>query len=254
MRALAGVSVLFWLVPAVLAQGPVLVHGGGGDVREAYDWFVAQVPSKQVIVLDYTGDPGIPTVRRLEASGAQVRYLPVASRTAAQDSSIVQAVRAADALFFPGGNQYRYVQRWADTPLQRAIQAAHRRGAAIGGTSAGAMILGEVVFDARDGTVTTPDALDDPMGIPLLDGFLNILPGFIVDTHFAERGRIGRLAAWLAQRTVRHPTRFLEGLGVDTDTAVAIEPDGTMTVFGDGTLTLLGQPLSGIDVEDGLDA
>ncbi|MEM1096645.1 MAG: T9SS type A sorting domain-containing protein, partial [Bacteroidota bacterium] len=46
----------------------------------------------------------------------------------------------------------------------------------------------------------------------------------------------------------------LEGLGVDTDTAVAIEPDGTMTVFGDGTLTLLGQPLSGIDVEDGLDA
>jgi len=115
-----------------------------------------------------------------------------------------------------------------------------RRGGVVGGTSAGEAILGDVVFDAQRTSVSPRTALRDPTnaGITLTDDFLGLGENFICDSHFFERGRLGRLPAFMAfYKETRQ--REIVGVGVDYNTALAISPDGVGEVMGAGTVTFL---------------
>jgi cyanophycinase len=141
------------------------------------------------------------------------------------DPDAAQKFADAGGLFISGGNQSRFMDL-VTAELRESIRALWMRGGVVAGTSAGASVLGAVML-AHGAGDESPDRDD----VDLREA-LGLVGGTIIDQHFAERGRIGRLVAALAQRG------DLRGLGIDEDTALVIEPE-RMLVIGSGSVYLL---------------
>jgi cyanophycinase len=158
---------------------------------------------------------------------SQVRGLRPLTRAEADDPLLVEAVTDASAIFMTGGNQLRLSSVIGGTALGRAILERHRHGALVAGTSAGASALGThmVAFGTAG---TTPK-----QRMTQMSAGLGLLSGVIIDQHFEQRNRIGRLLALVAQ------SPSLLGIGVDEDTAALIGPSGVLEVLGKGSVTIL---------------
>lgn len=177
----------------------------------------------------------------------------------ASDPAEIARVRRAGLIWFAGGDQARIMAALvlpdgSDTPMLAAIRKRLAEGAVVGGTSAGAAVLGEHMIGcgSADVALTAPvsRALADcaatdeaATGTPLvLTQGLGFLPGIVFDQHFSQRGRLNRLIRAVACVEAEAVT----GIGVDEDTGfvfeVALE---TGYATGRGTITL-------IDPSDGL--
>src|SRR5690606_14379788 len=166
---------------------------------------------------------------------ASVETFVFSGREQAEDPQVLASLRKADGIFIAGGDQSRYVRYWKGTPVAEALDAHVRAGKPLGGTSAGLAMLGEYVYGAMDGgSQTSPRALADPLGSgnTIETGFLHLdlLRGVVTDTHFTERGRLGRLVAFVAKGETL-AGKPLVGLGVDEDAAVAVDGDGLGRVY-----------------------
>lgn len=233
------------LCACAFGQGSVLLVGGGSEdyndwSDEAYRWLVQRAANQRVLVLHYS-DPSSFLPNYFESLGAvEATNLVIASRAAANDSAIYSTILKYDGLFLRGGDQWLYVDRWRGTLAERAIKEVFTRGGVVGGTSAGAMVLSEVVFDARLTSVDPRAALRNPLqaGITFTDDFLNVVPEILIDTHFYERGRIGRLLAMLAMYRAQKG-RWISGVGIDDRTALGVSADGSAEVFGSGAVSVL---------------
>ena len=156
-----------------------------------------------------------------------VRGVRPESRVQAADPMIIEVVDQATAIFMTGGNQTKLAALVVGTPLGDAILAAHRRGALIAGTSAGASIVSEhmVSFGAEGAT--------PKFRIGQVSQGLGLLAGAIVDQHFTQRNRFGRLLALVAA----NPAQL--GIGIDEDTAAIVSPAGLLEVRGRGVVTVV---------------
>ena len=156
-----------------------------------------------------------------------VRPLHAMTRTQANDEGYVRQVRDASGVFLTGGNQLRLSSTIGGTLLADAVLERFRAGAVVAGTSAGASAMSShmIAFGASGGTPKHRMAA--------LAAGLGVLPSVIVDQHFQQRNRYGRLLSVIAQ----NPS--LLGLGVDEDTAGVVDPDGIMEVIGRGSVTII---------------
>jgi cyanophycinase len=158
----------------------------------------------------------------------QVRVVDVRSREEAEDPERVGVVAEAGVVYFSGGDQLRITSQLGDTAMWRTIQRFYRAGGVVAGTSAGAAAMPETMLVGGPG-----DASVDATAVGMAPG-LGLLPDVIVDTHFAERGRIGRLVAAVAQ----NPKNL--GIGIDEDTAVIVsDGGGCAQVLGSGAVYLV---------------
>ncbi len=162
-----------------------------------------------------------------------VRHLHADTREEARDPQRLRALDGAAVVFFTGGNQLKLTSQLGGTPLYERVRAMYEAGGCVAGTSAGASVVCETMLVSGAGASTTRVG-DAPRMAP---GF-GLIPEVIVDQHFAERGRIGRLIGAVAQNP-----RIL-GVGIDEDTAVVCEGHRRFTVLGAG----------GVYVVDGRDA
>jgi cyanophycinase len=223
-----------------------MLHGGGPEEDALFARFVADAGGGRFVTLG-SNDPQDPYLRFWDeyfvSLGAEDAVtVNTASRDDAMDPAAAAAVDEADALFIRGGDQAAYLFEWTDTPLHDALRRAVARGVAIGGSSAGCAVLGERVFDARLASPGPWEALDDPFdGLTFTDGWLDVVPGVITDTHLTERGRMPRLAAFVARWWADGRTDAL-GVGVDPETALFVYDDGTAEVAGPGSVTVLRPP------------
>jgi hypothetical protein len=130
--------------------------------------------------------------------------------------------------------------------VEAALQAHIDRGEPIGGTSAGLAVLGDVIFDARHGTVYPEEAAWNAWNyyLTLTDDFLEVLPGVLPDSHFQERGRLGRLVPMLARRIVEHGETGLLGVGVDAYSALTVDAQRRGRVWGESVTFLSATPAS----------
>lgn len=210
-----------------------LLAGGGNTPREAWRWFAAKAGGGDAVVLRASGADAMNSVLLEAGPLNSVSTFVTRSREAASDPFLVDAVRQASLIFIAGGDQWNYIRMWKGTPLENAINERIAAGVPIGGNSAGLAILGEHGFSAEQDTVTSKQALADPFDphVTLVTFFLRIplLKGVVTDTHFAKRGRMGRLLVFLA----RLP-RGTSAVAVDEDGAVLLEPDGEATFSGSG--------------------
>ena len=148
-------------------------------------------------------------------------------RAEADDPSSIAALKSATGVYLTGGNQSRLASVVAGTRLGDALFLAHDRGAVLAGTSAGASALAShMVAFGRSGS--TPKNR-----MAQLSAGLGILQGLVVDQHFEQRGRIGRLLAIVAG------SPSLLGVGLDEDTCAIVHADQTVQVMGRGAVTIV---------------
>jgi cyanophycinase len=247
------------------ALGPALIlMGGGPDVDAAFERWVPLIGSGDVVVLRTSGADGYGDYLYSDIGGADsVETLLVTSSELANSDYVAQRLAQAEAIFIAGGDQAEYVTAWKGTAVEAELQNAWRRGAVIGGTSAGCAILGSTVFAALNDTVYSDEALADPFNryMTMEYDFLRFPPliDVVTDTHFAERDRMGRLITFMARAISDGASTQMVGLGVDEGTALWVGADGQSEVLGAGTVYLLrasapaaqcvaGQPLEFADV------
>ncbi len=230
----------------VEAAGYICAEGGGGLAKGhwadgVFHWMIEHGGDRRVIVIGYHADPD-KTVERvfIKAGATAVDHLVIADRATADSAETGNALIAADIIWIRGGDQSKYVKQWRGTRTEAAIRAVYARGGVIGGTSAGAAVLGEVIYDAFNGSLTSTEALSNAYHpiVTLTSDFLQLTPGVLFDTHFTERGRLGRLAVMLARRHA-DAQQDLIGAGLDYRTALCVYPDLTAEVRGEGSVTIL---------------
>jgi len=157
----------------------------------------------------------------------EARALPFAERADASRDEWLKMLDAASGIFFTGGSQLRISTTLGGTPVAKAVRRMNARGVAVGGTSAGAAVLSEhMIASGEEGS--TPK-----VGMATLAPGLGLSNRVIIDQHFRQRDRLGRLLTALAYNP------FAVGVGLDEDTAAFIDPDRRIEVVGTGAITLV---------------
>jgi cyanophycinase len=147
----------------------------------------------------------------------------IKTRNEAACDEMLALLEGASGVFFSGGDQLRITSQIGDTVVMRRIQEIYEAGGVIGGTSAGASAMCETML--VKGTSRESHRIGDLRMAP----GLGLIHDVIIDQHFAERGRMGRLLGAIAQNP-----RML-GIGIDEDTAIVVQ-DGEFHVIGDGAV------------------
>lgn len=221
---------------ATIERGFIIPIGGGEDrlkERRIHRKFV-----------ELSGGDGadivvIPTASQLETTGddynrvfrdlgaASVEFLPIGNRADCEHPRYGEMLDRASGIFLTGGNQLRLSAILGGTMVAQKIRRRNAAGVAVAGTSAGASIMSEHM-------VAGGESYSSPF-----EGSVSLAPGLgltnavIIDQHFTQRNRLGRLLAASSYNP------FLIGLGIDEDTAAFIGPDNVLEVVGAGTVTVV---------------
>ena len=155
----------------------------------------------------------------------QVRQLDVRRREELLENPRLELMDKTKVVFFAGGDQLKITSRFGGTPLCAAVRDLYERGGTIAGTSSGASAMSETMMVSGSGD----ESAEGTDTIRMAPG-LAFIPSVIIDQHFAERGRMGRLLAAVAQNP------RLIGLGIDENTAVRFDGDRLIAVIGDGAV------------------
>jgi cyanophycinase len=231
-----------------MPSGTVIIIGGAEDKvrdRVILQRFVSLAggPTARIAVISTASAFGLEAGDRYRAvfsdlGAAHVAALHANDRAEANDATAEAEIRAADGIFLTGGNQLKLASIVGGTRLAAAILDRFREGAVIAGTSAGASAMSShMVAFGTSGSTPKQRMAQIAVG-------LGVLPGVIVDQHFQQRNRIGRLLSLVAQ----NPS--LLGLGVDEDTAGGVGPHHVMEVVGRGSVTVVDGSASETDAWD----
>lgn len=142
---------------------------------------------------------------------AEVVAVRPESREEAHDEELCQRLSEATGIFMTGGNQLKLSSIICGTPLADALIEANERGVVVAGTSAGASIQSSHMV-AFGGPGSTPK-----QRMTQVAAGLGLLSSSVIDQHFDQRNRYGRLLMIVAQ------SPQLLGIGVDEDTAAVVE-------------------------------
>jgi cyanophycinase len=234
--------------------GTVLM-GGGSDVDAAFTWMINKSGGGDFVVIRATGTNAYNSYIYGLGSVHSVETFLINSTALANDSSIVQAIRKAEAVFFAGGNQNDYISYYKGTALGVTLNyLANVKHTPIGGTSAGMAIQGMVYYDGIT-NVVSPDVLANPYlsatGIYYNDFFQNsFLQKTICETHFNSKGgtttngitgRQGRLLTFLSRMIMDANMTDVKSIACDEKTAVCIDENGIAMVVGLGNAYFLKQ-------------
>ena len=214
----------------------ILIAIGGGemsDAREVLDEILRYLQAKR--------DPRITvmTVATNESEAASVKYnglfrrlgirhvdiVDVSQREDSFAADSIKKVENADALFFTGGDQLNITSLLGGTPLHNLVHDRYKEGILIAGTSAGAAMMSSSMIIS--GHSDSPPKVS---GVTIAPG-MDMIDGTIIDPHFSQRGRHGRLLT-----AVAHYPQVL-GLGIDERTAMVFR-NGEFKVIGEGVVTV----------------
>ncbi len=223
-----------------LPLGGVCMMGGAGEHDEAMRWFLNRANGGDVLVLRTSGSNGYNNYmyNQLGVKINSVETIVCKNKQASTDNYLIQKIRMAEAIWFAGGDQYDYVSYWRDTPVSREInKAIKNHNIVIGGTSAGMAILGEYYFSARNGSVSSEEALNNPyLRAVTVDTtlFLTVpyMGNVITDTHYDDPDRRGRHTTFLARIANDYYPQPL-GVACNEYVAVCIDENGKAIVYGD---------------------
>ena len=150
--------------------------------------------------------------------------LDISNREEAFKKENIQLINDANLLFFTGGDQLRITSMIGGTPVYDAIKNLCINGGLIAGTSAGASVMSDtMIVEGEDDESPHKCTLKMSPGLGLVNNI-------IIDQHFAQRGRIGRLLTAIAQNPE------VLGIGIDEDTAIVVSDKGTAEVIGSGAV------------------
>ncbi|MBW4423139.1 MAG: cyanophycinase [Nostoc desertorum CM1-VF14] len=214
----------------------LIIIGGAEDKKEDCEIlreFVRRAGGTKAKIVIMTAATELPRevgenyIRVFERLGAEdARIVDTETRDDASSSTALEAVSKATGIFFTGGDQARITSVLKDTELDTAIHKRFAEGAVIAGTSAGAAVM-------PDKMIVEGDSQTNPrMEIIDMGPGLGFLPGVVIDQHFLQRGRLGRLISALIQE----PADL--GFGIDENTAMVVS-DRQVEIIGEGSVTIV---------------
>ncbi len=181
----------------------------------------------------------IPTASMLEETGpdyhrifselgaGKVDFLPISRRADCDNPGFSEMIDRATGIFITGGNQLRLSAILGGTLVAQRIRRRNAAGVPVAGTSAGASIMSEHMVAGGSGDTSPAEG-----NVTLAPG-IGLTNAVIIDQHFTQRNRLGRLL------TASSYNPFLIGLGIDEDTAAFIGPENVLEVVGSGTVTVV---------------
>lgn len=211
--------------------GPLILVGGAefGPGNEPHDRLWADAAGKRPALIIATAavrqdpDRAVRTARRWFATlGADVAELRIRGRRDAASAQVVEVARRAGAFYLCGGDPGLVVSLLAGTPAWDAIAESWRAGAALAGSSAGAMAFG------RWSLIRAGMSHDRRRFAPALD----LLPDVAVVPHLEEFGE-----RWIPR--LRRPDRDAVLLGLDTLTAAVWSAGTGWRVSGPGRVVVI---------------
>ncbi len=215
----------------------VLFAIGGGEFAEA-----TEVLGKFLGLLKDKSDARITvmTVATAEPESAAAKYnnlfrkcgikhvivIDISQRDDSFNEGSLKKIEAADALFFTGGDQLNVTSLMGGSPLHNLLHERIKDGFIVAGTSAGAaMMSNSMIISGKSDNAPSVGGVDIAPG-------MDLVRGTIIDTHFTQRGRHGRLLTAIA-----HYPQDL-GIGIDERTAIVIT-NGDFSVIGEGVVTVM---------------
>ena len=219
-------------------QGLLFIIGGAEDhegdctiLREFVRWGGGRDATIAVLTAatSLPREVGDDYIRVFEKLGAKkVHVVNTEEREDSDRPEAIAAIEDSTAIFFTGGDQARIIELIKGTKLDAAIRQRQTQGAIVGGTSAGAAMMPNKMIVEGDST-SSPRVETVEMGAGM--GFIS---GVIIDQHFAQRGRLGRLLSAL----LLEPADI--GFGIDENTALIVDGDH-LKVLGEGTVTVVDE-------------
>ena len=212
-----------------LEKGSIVAVGGGGMVPEVVEKFIELAGGKDalIVVLPTAGEPGDSVREARQAGGffksagaTNVKTLRGVSRPEVDSEEYVKLLGQAKGVWFGGGRQWRFVDAYEGTKTLEAMRGVLARGGVIGGSSAGATIVGDYL--CRGGPLGNREII-----VPGYDRGLAFLTGVGIDQHFSQRKRFADMEHFIRQQPA------YVGIGIDEATALVVTPD-TAEVLGPG--------------------
>ncbi|HET6403296.1 MAG TPA: cyanophycinase [Candidatus Thermoplasmatota archaeon] len=214
-------------------RGTLVAVGGAEDKRDSMTVLrralelVPGTARRVEIIPTASGDPreaARPYFSAFRDLGAEeVGVLDIRTREEAADAAYVERIRSADLVYMTGGDQARLSEILVSTPVHAAMREKLAAGGVVAGTSAGAAAMSSTMIAQGIATLRKGN-------VDLSHG-LGLMPGAIIDTHFTERGRFGRLLEAIAT----HPE--LLGIGIGENTAVVMR-GSSLEVVGAGSVVI----------------
>jgi cyanophycinase len=156
-----------------------------------------------------------------------INILDIEERKDAFEQKNIEIMERASLVFFTGGDQLKITSLIGGTPLYDVIHESNQNGCVYVGTSAGASVVSDTM-------IITGDDEESPKKCTLkMAPGLGLIKNVIIDQHFAQRGRIGRILVAVAE----NPESL--GIGVDEDTAIMVNKKGEFQVIGSGAVYVI---------------
>jgi len=213
-----------------------LISIGGGELGEAPEILdeisriQRRTPNPRMLVMTVATNQPEEAAEKynslFRAAGFKhVDIVDVSTREDAFDERSVDKVRRSDIMFFTGGDQLNITSLMGGSPLHDLLHERYAEGVLISGSSAGAaMMSGSMIISGESNNCPTVS------GVEIAPG-MDLIRGTIIDTHFSQRGRHGRLLT-----AVAHYPQAL-GIGLDEKTAIVVK-NGDAKVIGEGCVTI----------------
>jgi cyanophycinase len=169
----------------------------------------------------------------------ETELLRINSREDANADDIVRRIGNFTGFFFTGGDQLRITSILGGTRAYAALLYSFNKGTPIVGTSAGASVMSStMIVEGKSNDAARKCTLKMAPG-------LNLLEGVIIDQHFDQRGRLGRLLCGIAENP------GILGIGIDEDTAIRVYPDQYFAVLGNNAVTVIdGRSIKSTNVSE----
>jgi len=220
-----------------LARSAILAVGGAEDKvdrREVLERFVHEAGGVRARIAILPTASTVPDEKAAfyqqvfaEIGAQSAVHVPIVTREDADAVPHAAAIAGATGVFLTGGDQSRLVEVLSGTACFRALRERLSEGGVLAGTSAGASAFSStMIVGGETGLQVRRD------GVRLAPG-LGIITRLIIDQHFSQRERLGRLLA----ATALERDRF--GVGIDEDTAIVYYGDGKLEVIGSGQVFVI---------------
>lgn len=218
-------------------KNPTLIIIGGGEDKKADKRILREVVRLSgedrarigiiTTATNYPTEVGLEYESIFYDLGAQeVTTIPIIDRKKSNVKGLDEILRY-DCLFFTGGDQLRISSIIGGTYFHHTIHKFYAQGKILAGTSAGASMMSDIM-------IVEGDDEEAPMKVTInLAPGMGLIKNVIIDQHFNQRGRIGRLLAGVAQNP------HILGIGIDEDTAIIVKDSTSFTVLGNGVATIV---------------
>lgn len=226
-----------WAHGAVLAIGGAEDKDGGGEVLPR---FVELAGGKRARILIIPTASSVPeemvedydrAFRKLGTG--KIDALDIRTREDANSLKAVEQVRNATGIYITGGNQARLVELIIGTRVMDVIRVRNAEGVIVAGTSAGASVVAQHMVVGGTGIAgNSGDSAARKAMVEIVSG-LGLLSDVVIDQHFSQRGRMGRLLCAFAANP------GLVGIGLDENTAVLVQDGGILETLGEGMVTFI---------------